>query len=70
MSSPLIIDYYTDILCVWGWIAQRRNEELLKQFGNKIDISYHYIDVFGDAATKYLRNGVSGADMMVFLLMF
>lgn len=52
MSSPLIIDYYTDILCVWGWIAQRRNEELLKQFGNKIDISYHYIDVFGDAATK------------------
>ena len=28
MNQPLVIDYYTDILCVWAWVAQRRIEEL------------------------------------------
>jgi predicted DsbA family dithiol-disulfide isomerase len=28
MKKPLVIDYYSDILCVWAWIAQRRIEEL------------------------------------------
>ncbi len=52
MSNPLVIDYYSDILCVWAWIAQRRIEELNKKLQNSIVIHYHYIDVFGDAVTK------------------
>jgi len=52
MSSPLVIDYYSDMLCVWAWIAQRRIDELNKCLGNKIDIRFHYLDVFGDAVTK------------------
>lgn len=52
MSSPLVIDYYSDILCVWAWIAQRRIDELNKQLGDKIEFKYHYLDVFGDAQTK------------------
>jgi len=52
MSSPLIVDYYSDILCVWAWIAQRRIDELNKQLGDKIELKYHYLDVFGDAANK------------------
>ena len=36
MSSPLIIDYYTDVLCVWAWIAQRRVDELKEQWGDKV----------------------------------
>lgn len=52
MKSPLIIDYYSDVLCVWAWIAQRRLDELNSQFGNRIDIHYHYLDVFGDAINK------------------
>ena len=27
MNKPLMIDYYTDSLCVWAWIAQRRIDE-------------------------------------------
>lgn len=49
MSSPLIIDYYSDVLCVWGWVAQRRLDELNQTLGNKIQIKHHYIDIFGDA---------------------
>jgi len=52
MSRPLIIDYYNDILCVWAWIAQRRIDELNKTLGNKIELRYHYMDVFGDAVNK------------------
>lgn len=52
MSKPLIIDYYSDILCIWGWIAQRRLDELNKTLGAKIELKHHYIDVFGDAVNK------------------
>lgn len=52
MNSPLIVDYYSDILCVWAWIAQRRIDELNKQLGDKVELKYHYLDVFGDAVNK------------------
>ena len=52
MSSPLVVDYYSDILCVWAWIAQRRIDELHEQLGDKIELRYHYMDVFGDAINK------------------
>ncbi len=54
-NTPLIIDYYTDILCVWAWIAQRRIDELNVQLGSKIELYYHYIDLFGDTETR-MRN--------------
>jgi len=52
MKKPLNIDYYTDILCVWAWIAQRRIDELNQNFGSEIELQYHYVDVFGDVPTK------------------
>ena len=52
MSKPLIIDYYSDILCVWAWIAQRRIDELNQELEDKIEFHYHYVDIFGDVPTK------------------
>lgn len=52
MNSPLVIDYYTDILCVWAWVAQRRIDELNLELGTQIDLRYHYVDVFGDVSNK------------------
>ena len=52
MQSPLIIDYYTDILCVWAWIAQRRIDELNRTLQDRIELQYQYIDVFGDVPAK------------------
>lgn len=46
------IDYYSDVLCVWAWIAQPRLEELEKQWGNRISIRHHYVDIFGDCEKK------------------
>lgn len=52
MNKPLIVDYYSDILCVWAWIAQRRIDELNRELENKIELRYFYVDIFGDVATK------------------
>jgi len=51
-ESPLIVDYYTDVLCVWAWIAQHRMDELEKEQGEKISIRHHCVDVFGDTKTR------------------
>ena len=51
-SDRVIIDYFTDILCVWAWISQRRIDELKAQFGDRVEIRSQFIDVFGDTATK------------------
>jgi predicted DsbA family dithiol-disulfide isomerase len=52
MQGPLIIKYYTDILCVWAWISQQRILELEKNWGDKVQLCPHYIDLFGDTATR------------------
>ncbi|MBD3671650.1 MAG: DsbA family protein [Gammaproteobacteria bacterium] len=46
-SARIRIHYFTDVLCVWAYLAQIRLDELEKHFGNELDISYHYIPVFG-----------------------
>lgn len=52
MSSPLVIDYYSDVLCVWAWIAVRKNEELLQEWGDKVILKQHYINLFGDTEQR------------------
>jgi predicted DsbA family dithiol-disulfide isomerase len=52
-STPCsVIDYYTDILCIWAWIAQPRLDELQRQWGNRIEVRHRYVDIFGDSHTK------------------
>jgi len=52
MSATLVIDYYSDVLCVWAWIAQRRLEELKEEWGGQIELRPHYINLFGDTNTR------------------
>lgn len=51
-KSTIVIDYYTDMLCVWAWIAQPRLEELQRQWGSRIEIRHRFLDVFGDSHSK------------------
>jgi len=52
MSGVIRIDYYTDVLCVWAWIAQRRIDELASEYGDRIEIIPHYINLFGDTEAR------------------
>ena len=44
--------YFSDVLCVWAYIAQIRLEELKSTFKGQISIDYHFTPVFGDAQRK------------------
>lgn len=51
-NQPLEVEYYTDVLCIWAWVAQRRVYELDRQFASKIQLRCFYLDVFGDSVSK------------------
>ncbi len=46
------VAYYSDVLCIWAYAAQIKLEEIRRQFGANVDISSHYISVFGNVAEK------------------
>jgi len=54
--KPIRISYFSDVLCVWAYIAQIRIEELKTAFPDNIEIDYHFVPVFGNAHEK-LENG-------------
>jgi predicted DsbA family dithiol-disulfide isomerase len=48
----LKIDYVSDVLCVWAWAAEARNDALLANFGGQIELSPKFINLFGDTQTR------------------
>ena len=47
-SSRIRIHYFTDVLCVWAYLAQVRLDELIKHNSADIEISYHFMPIFGN----------------------
>ncbi len=50
MTTPphtLTIDYFTDVLCIWAYGAQIRIDQLKREFGDQVQISYRFIPLFG-----------------------
>ena len=54
-KPQIAIDYYSDVLCVWAWIAQPRLEQLQTEWGSAILVRHRFVDVFGDAHGKILK---------------
>jgi predicted DsbA family dithiol-disulfide isomerase len=50
--EPIRIFYFSDVLCVWAYIAQVRLDELQATFQDKIEIEHHFVPVFGNAREK------------------
>ncbi len=50
--APVRISYYSDVLCIWAYAAQRRLEQLVQKFGDEISIDAHFCSVFPDAWGK------------------
>ncbi|MCF6321038.1 MAG: DsbA family protein [Rhizobiaceae bacterium] len=53
---PVKIQYFSDVLCIWAYIAQVRIEKLSAEFGEKIAIENHFCSVFPDSWTKIENN--------------
>jgi len=52
MAEKLTLSYYSDILCVWAYIAQARVDEVAENFSGQVSIEYRFCSVFGDTAHK------------------
>jgi len=52
MSHAIELDYYTDLLGVWAWIAQRRIDELNRDYGDQVKLNHHYLPLFSDTVTR------------------
>lgn len=44
--------YYSDVLCVWAWIAHPRFEEVINAWSDRLTVKTRFVDVFGDAHGK------------------
>ncbi|MGI9308022.1 MAG: DsbA family oxidoreductase [Gammaproteobacteria bacterium] len=66
MSKPVIpVEHYSDVLCVWAYIAQIRVEELEATFPDEVVIDFRFLQVFGDVPGKMAsqwadRGGIAG----------
>jgi len=61
-SEPLPIFCFSDILCVFAYAANARLEQLRADFGEQIQLSEHFISVYGDVPRRIERHGQSGAE--------
>ena len=54
MSKPAVatISYFSDVLCVWAYVAQIKLDEMRRQFGDQIRMEYHFLPLFGDVAAR------------------
>ncbi len=52
-ATPIHIACFSDILCVWAYIAERRIVEVREQFEDQVSFDYRFISLFGDTKTKF-----------------
>ena len=44
------VSYFSDVLCVWAYVAQIKLDELRRQFDDQIRVEYHFLRLFGDVS--------------------
>lgn len=52
-ATPIHITCFSDILCVWAYIAERRIVEVRERFEDQVSFDYRFISLFGDTETKF-----------------
>lgn len=54
--DKVTIEIFTDVLCIWAYIAQVRCDQLRRDFGAQVALHYRYIPIFG-AAEQRIQKG-------------
>jgi predicted DsbA family dithiol-disulfide isomerase len=50
--SVVRISYFSDILCIWAYIAQARIDAVKEKFGNTVRLDHRFCSVFGNTTLK------------------
>jgi len=70
MTNPtetrrLSFEYWSDPLCIWAYVAQPRLDRILERYGDRLDVRYHVVPVFGSVPWRFRegswkKSGVEG----------
>ena len=55
-QTKVEVTYFTDVLCVWAYVAQIRIDRLQQTFGDRIRFEDHFIPVFGSVNSLLEKN--------------
>jgi predicted DsbA family dithiol-disulfide isomerase len=50
--SVVRISYFSDVLCIWAYIAQARIDAVKEKFGDTVRLDHRFCSVFGNTALK------------------
>jgi predicted DsbA family dithiol-disulfide isomerase len=69
--AKVTLDYFTDVLCIWAYVAQIRLNELHQQFPDEIQVNEHFITLFGNTEKRIgqgwqAKGGFDGFNQHVF----
>jgi len=54
MSNQVVatVSYFSDVLCIWAYVAQIRLDELQREFGDRVRVKYHFLPLFGNVGAR------------------
>lgn len=55
-QSKIDIQYFSDVLCIWAYVAQARLDELQTQYQDKLQVTYHYVSIYGNTQKRIFEN--------------
>ena len=50
------IRYFSDVMCIWAYVAQARLDELQGQYKNQVSVSYHFISIYGNTEKRVVKH--------------
>ena len=50
--SVVKVSYFSDILCIWAYIAQARIDAVREKFGDAVRLDQRFCSVFGNTPFK------------------
>ncbi len=65
-SKKVEILYFTDVLCIWAYVAQIRMDELKTRFGDSIVIKKHFLSVFGSVEQLVHKNWAKKGGLLAY----
>ena len=53
--KQIVVEYFTDVLCIWAYAAQVRLDQLKQDFGDKVRIVCRFLPLFGAVDERVSR---------------
>ena len=50
----IAFSYWSDPLCIWAYVAQDKLDRTLREWGEKLDVSYRIVPVFGSLPWRFV----------------